>query len=83
MSCHINTGFGDRFTDVHTYYEKVGLPQRTPLTVKIVPTHLTVPAGQTLHIRILPWLNDETKPRSGKYIGVSSIRIEGYTDKSK
>ena len=83
MSCHINTGFGDRFTDVHTYYEKVGLPQRTPLTVKIVPTHLTVPKGQTLHIRILPWLNDETKPRSGKYISVSSIRIEGYTDKSK
>ena len=77
MSCHINTGFGDQFTDVHTYYEKVGLPQRTPLTVKIVPTHLTVPKGQTLHIRILPWLNDETKPRSGKYIGLQNVRVEG------
>ena len=81
MSCHINTGFGSNFTDVHTFYEKVGLPQRTPLTVKIVPTHLTVPKGQTLHIRILPWLNDETKPRSGKYIGLSNIRIVGYLDK--
>ena len=78
MSCHINTGFGDHFTDVHTFYEKVALPQRTPLTVKIVPAHLTVPAGQTLHIRILPWLNDETKPKSGKYICVSNIRVEGY-----
>lgn len=83
MSCHINTGFGNNFTDVHTFYEKVALPQRTPTPVAITPTHLTVPAGQTLHIRILPWLNDETKPRSGKFISVSSIRIEGYTDKSK
>ena len=83
MSCHINTGFGNNFTDVHTFYEKVALPQNTPTHVAIAPTHLTVPAGQTLHIRILPWLNDETKPRSGKFISVSSIRIEGYTDKSK
>ena len=83
MSCHINTGFGDNFTDVHTYYEKVGLPQNTRTPVAIAPTHLTVPAGKTLHIRILPWLNDESAPRSGKYICVDNIRIEGYTDITK
>ena len=83
MSCHINTGFGDNFTDVHTYYEKVGLPQNTLTPVAIAPTHLTVPAGKTLHIRILPWLNDESAPRSGKYICVDNIRIEGYTDITK
>lgn len=80
MSCHINTGFGDNFTDVHTYYEKVGLKQNTLTPVAIAPTHLTVPAGKTLHIRILPWLNDETKPCSGKYIGVSKVRIEGVKE---
>ncbi len=80
MSCHINTGFGDNFTDVHTYYEKVGLPQNTLTPVAIAPTHLTVPAGKTLHIRILPWLNDESAPRSGKYIGVSKVRIEGVKE---
>ncbi|MBQ7530244.1 MAG: hypothetical protein IJT12_00875 [Paludibacteraceae bacterium] len=78
MSCHINTGFGDAFTDVHTYYERVGLPKDEPTPVAIAPTHLTVPAGKTLHIRILPWLNGETQPRSGKYISLSNIRIEGY-----
>lgn len=83
MSCHINTGFGDNFTDVHTYYEKVGLKQNTQTPVAIAPTHLTVPAGKTLHIRILPWLNDESAPRSGKYICVDNIRIEGYTDITK
>ncbi len=83
MSCHINTGFGDAFTDVHTYYERVGLPKNEPAPVAIAPTHLTVPAGKTLHIRVLPWLNGETAPRSGKYICLSNIRIEGYTDKSK
>lgn len=85
MSCHINTGFGDNFTDVHTFYEKVGFPEGfpdTPVTpVSITPTHLTIPAGKTLHIRILPWLNGETKPRTGKYISLSNIRIEGYNCK--
>lgn len=83
MSCHINTGFGDAFTDVHTFYEKVGLPDGYPdipvTPVKIAPTHLFIPAGKTLHIRILPWLNGETAPRSGKYICLGNIRIEGYT----
>ena len=80
MSCHINTGFGDNFTDVHTYYEKVGLPQNTLTPVAIAPTHLTVPAGKTLHIRILPWLNDESAPRSGKYIYLSNVRVEGVKE---
>ena len=80
MSCHINTGFGENFTDVHTFYERVAMPQRTPLTVKIVPAHLTVPAGATLHIRILPWLNDESTPRSGKYICLSNVRVEGVKE---
>ena len=83
MSFHINTGFGDNFTDVHTYYEKVALPKNAQTPVAIAPTHLTVPAGKTLHIRILPWLNDESAPRSGKYICLSNIRIEGYTDIAK
>ena len=54
----------------------------TPVTpVVIKPTHLIIPAGKTLHIRILPWLNGETKPRTGKYISLGNIRIEGYNCK--
>ena len=85
MSCHINTGFGDNFTDVHTFYEKVGFPDGFPeipvVPVSIATTHLITPAGKTLHVRILPWLNGETSPRSGKYICLGNIRIEGYTYK--
>lgn len=85
MSCHINTGFGDNFTDVHTFYEKVGFPEGfpdTPVTpVSIAPKHLTIPAGKTLHIRILPWLNGETSPRSNRYLSLGNIRIEGYNCK--
>ena len=85
MSCHINTGFGDNFTDVHTFYEKVGFPDAfpdTPVTpVVIKPTHLIIPAGKTLHIRILPWLNGETSPRSNRYLSLGNIRIEGYNCK--
>lgn len=78
MSCHINTGFGDNFTDVHTFYEKVALPRDVVTPVAIAPKYLTVSAGKTLHIRILPWLNGEATPRSGKYIRIDNIRIEGY-----
>lgn len=81
MSCHINTGFGESFTDVHTFYEKVAMPRNALTPVAIAPAHLTVPAGHTLHIRILPWLNEETKPRNDKYISLSNIRITGYADK--
>ena len=79
MSCHINTGFGDQFTDVHTFFEKVALPCDVVTPVSIAPNYLTVPAGKTLHIRILPWLNDEPAPRTDAFIGLSNIRIEGYS----
>lgn len=77
MSCHINTGFGDNFNDVQTIYEKVALPAQVLTPVTITPTQLTIPAGETLHIRILPWLNDEKTPRSGKYICLGNLLISG------
>ena len=83
MSCHINTGFGDAFTDVHTFYEKVNLPKDELTPVAIAPKYLTIPAGKTLHIRILPWLNGETKPRSGKYISFGNVSIQGYACPTK
>ena len=39
------------------------------------------PAVSKGNSSLLDWLNEEIKPRSGKYIGLSNIRIEGYTDK--
>ena len=83
MSCHINTGFGEQFTDVHTFYEKVALPRQVVTPVVVTPSHLTIPTGKTMHIRLLPWLNGETTARTNKYICVGNIRIEGYSEKAK
>ena len=81
MCCHINTGFGDEFTDVKTIFERKNLPSNTStdpatiLQVALTPT-LTIPAGKTLHVRILPWHN-LGEAKSGKYICVSNVKIEG------
>ena len=43
--------------------------------LELTPT-LTIAAGETLHVRILPWHNlGEVK--SGKYICVKNVQIEG------
>ena len=76
MKCHINTGYGDAFTDVHTIYEaaQTALPNKSMNAIELTPT-LTVPAGETLHVRVLPW--HEHDSGSGKYITLRDVVIEG------
>ena len=76
MKCHINTGFGDGFTDVHTIYEaaQTALPNKEMRAIEMTPT-LTIPAGETLHVRVLPW--HEHTSGSGKYILLRDVIIEG------
>lgn len=76
MKCHINTGFGAAFTDVHTIYEasQTALPNKAMNLIELTPT-LTIPAGETLHLRVLPW--HEHSSGSGKYLLLRDVRIEG------
>ena len=76
MKCHINTGFGEGFTDVHTIYEaaQTALPNKEMRAIEMTPT-LTIPAGETLHVRVLPW--HEHTSGSGKYILLRDLTIEG------
>ena len=75
MCYHINTGFGDGFTDVQTIDEKVNMTNLTISHPAFTPT-LTIPAGETLHVRILPWHN-LGEAKSGKYICVKNVVISG------
>ena len=75
MCCHINTGFGNDFLDVKTIYERKNFTNLTIEHVTLTPM-LTIPAGETLHVRILPW-HDLGESKSGKYICVKDVRIEG------
>jgi len=76
MKCHINTGFGDGFTDVQTIYEaaQTALPNKEMWDLDLTPT-LTIPAGETLHMRVLPW--HEHTSGSGKYLLLRDVSIEG------
>jgi len=76
MKCHINTGFDDDFTDVHTIYEasQTALPNKEMNTIEMTPT-LTIPAGETLHVRVLPW--HEHSSGNGKYILLRDVQILG------
>ena len=76
MKIHVNTGFGTGFTDVHTIYEAstVALPNKAMNALDLTTT-LTVPAGETLHVRLLPW--HENTSGSGKYVLLRDVVIEG------
>ena len=76
MKCHINTGFGDNFTDVHTIYDasQTALPNKEMWDLDLTPTQ-TIPAGETFHMRVLPW--HEHSNGSGKYILLRDVSIEG------
>ena len=75
MCYHLNTGFGDAFTGVTTIAEKRNMPSRVIEHVDLTPT-LTIPAGEVLHVRILPW-HDYAEVKDSKYIGLRNVKIEG------
>ena len=75
MCYHLNTGFGDEFTNVTTIAEKRNMSSRVIEHVDLTPT-LTIPAGKVLHVRILPW-HDFGEPKDSKYIGLRNVKIEG------
>ena len=75
MCYHLNTGFGDEFTGVTTIAERRNMPSRVIEHVDLTPT-LTIPAGETLHVRILPW-HDYGEVKDSKYIGLRNVSIEG------
>ena len=75
MCYHLNTGFGSEFTGVITIAERRNMPSRVIEHVDLTPT-LTIPAGETLHVRILPW-HDYGEVKDSKYIGLRNVSIEG------
>ena len=75
MCYHINTGFGDEFTSVQTIAEKVNMTNLAISHLAFTPT-LTIPAGETLHVRVLPWHN-YADAKSGKYIALRNVVISG------
>lgn len=78
MNIHINAGFGDYFRDVTTLYENTALPKNKKIKVQLTQPIL-VPAGETLHLRILPWYDSKIKPQKDKYLLLSPIEIQGKT----
>ena len=75
MCYHINTGLGDNFTGVTTIAERRNMPNRAIEHVSLTPT-ITIPAGETLHVRILPW-HDYGEVKDSKYICLRNVVISG------
>ena len=76
MNIHINYGFGDNFSGVTTIYENTALPKNKQITVAL-DQPILVPAGQTLHLRILPWYDSNGKPQAKKYLSLGELKITG------
>ena len=76
MNMHINYGFGDSFRDVTTIYENTALPKDKEITVTL-DQPILVPAGETLHIRVLPWYDSNGKPQAKKYLQLGQLKVIG------
>ena len=76
MNIHINYGFGDLFSGVTTIYENTALPKNKKLVIKLNQP-IIVPAGQTLHLRILPWYDSNGKPQTKKYLQIGELKVTG------
>lgn len=76
MNIHINYGFGEQFRNVTTIYENTALPKNQWIEVKIAQPIL-VPAGEKIHIRVLPWYDSNGRPQKGKKLELGELRITG------
>jgi len=76
MNIHINYGFGDSFRDVTTIYENTALRKNKKELVTL-DQPILVPAGQTLHLRILPWYDSNGKPQGKKYLQLGDLKVTG------
>ena len=76
MNIHINYGFGDTFRDVTTIYENTALKKNKKEMVKM-DQPILVPAGETLHIRVLPWYDSNGQPQKGQYLQLGDLQITG------
>lgn len=76
MNIHINYGFGDNFSGVTTIYENTALPKNKQITAAL-DQPILVPAGQTLHLRVLPWYDSNGKPQGKKYLQLGDLKVTG------
>ena len=75
MCCRVRAGVGDQIATGQELVEMKNMTNVTIVHQEWNPT-ITVPAGETLHVRVLPWHNlGEVK--SGKYICLRNVKIEG------
>ena len=76
MNLHINYGFGEQFSGVTTIYENTALPKNKKVNI-VITQPILVPAGQTLHLRILPWYDSNGRPQAKKYLQLGDLQVAG------
>ncbi len=76
MNIHINYGFGETFKGVTTIYENTALKKNKKELIEL-DQPILAPAGETLHIRILPWYDSNGQPQKGKRLEVGELRVKG------
>ena len=76
MNSHINAGLGEALQEVTTIYENTALPKNKKITVHL-DQPILVPAGQVLHLRILPWYDSNGQPQKGKYLELGALKMTG------
>ena len=75
MCCRIRAGIGEAVASGIELIEMRNMANQSIQYLHFTPT-ITIPAGGTMHVRILPWMNVSATTDS-KYLGVGNVKIEG------
>lgn len=75
MCCRVRAGIGAGITNGQELVELKNMPNKTIVHYEWTPT-ITIPAGETLHVRVLPW-HESSSVGKGKYICPRNVMIEG------
>ena len=75
MCCRLRAGIGEAVASGTELIELRNMANQSIQYLHFTPI-ITIPAGETLHVRILPWMN-VTSASDSKYLGVGNVKIEG------
>jgi len=74
IHCAVEAAWGANYENARTLLEDKSLTHASAEQLNLT-TNLAISAGQTLHIRILPWRQGASG--SGKYICIKNVEIDG------
>ena len=76
MKCHVKYSTSDDFGNPVTMLASDRMTNKTTYAVSATPV-IKLKEGETVRLRIYPWIDNNSSTATGKYLAVGDVNIEG------